>query len=67
MTNTFSAFPEPLRPRRSACAEASRSAQLQRVRAMTVTQRIEVALSIKDRFRHLKPVPFGQRMRPVTL
>ncbi len=44
-------------PRRSGCAEASRSAQLARVRAMTVAQRIEAALSMKTRFRDVRPVP----------
>jgi hypothetical protein len=45
------------RPRRSACADASLQAELDRLRAMTVTERIEAALSIKHKFDGLRPMP----------
>jgi hypothetical protein len=45
------------RPRRSACADASLRAELERLRAMTVVERIEAALGIKHKFDGLRPVP----------
>ncbi len=45
------------RPRRSGCADASLRAELERLRAMTVVERIEAALSIKHKFDGLRPVP----------
>jgi hypothetical protein len=48
------AFP-PLRP--SASHDASRQAEIARVRRMTVEERIKAALGLASRFATLRPVP----------
>jgi hypothetical protein len=53
--------PQPHRPRRSACADASRQAELERLRAMTVAERMRAALAIKGRFQGLRPVSVAPR------
>jgi hypothetical protein len=45
------------RPRRSACLDQSRAFELERLRAMTVAERILMALDMKRRFQELKPAP----------
>lgn len=49
------------RPRRSACADASLQAELERLRAMTVVERIEAALGLKRKFADLQPAPVSPR------
>jgi hypothetical protein len=49
-------FNSPHRPRHSACAAKSKAEELERLRSMTVAERIEAALAIKGRFREFKPV-----------
>lgn len=44
-----------MRPRRSSCAEQSRNHELERLRRMSVEDRIKAALSIGDRFAWLRP------------
>jgi len=46
-------FPNKLRP--SACARQSRQHELERLRRMSVEDRIKAALSIGERFAWLKP------------
>jgi hypothetical protein len=46
--------------RRSACADESLAAELERVRRMTVEERIKAALSMGDRLAWLNPVPVPQ-------
>lgn len=48
------------RPRRSASADAALAAELKRVSAMTIEERIKAALTMKDRFDWLQPAA-GQR------
>lgn len=49
------------RPRRSACADASLEAELERLRAMTVVERIEAALGLGRKFADLRPTPVPPR------
>lgn len=52
--------PEPTpfpRPRRSASAKRSLAAEMERVRAMSVEERIKAALSMRERFNWLQPAP----------
>jgi hypothetical protein len=42
---------------RSACAEASLHAEIERVKMMTVEQRVLSALSMKRRFSWIEPTP----------
>ena len=51
----------PLQPRRSACAERSREAEVARIGQMTVEERIKAALRMSQRFSWLKPVPVSPR------
>jgi len=51
----------PLQPRRSACAERSREAEVARVGQMTVEERIKAALRMGQRFSWLKPAPVSRR------
>jgi hypothetical protein len=47
----------PIRlPRRSASADAALAAELERVSAMTIEERIKAALTMRDRFDWLRPV-----------
>lgn len=46
---------ETVNPRASACAEASLQAEIERVRRMTVEERILAALQLKARFAWLQP------------
>lgn len=52
-------MPEPEvqfhRPRRSACAEAALRAEIERVRRMTIEERIKAALGMRNRFAWLQP------------
>jgi hypothetical protein len=50
---------KPARPsgRRSACAEASLRAEIERLSRMTVEERITEALTMGRRFAGLKPTP----------
>jgi hypothetical protein len=50
------AEPQPHRPRRSECAEAALRAQIERVRRLTIEERIKAALSMGERFSWLQPV-----------
>jgi len=50
-----------LQPRRSACAERSREAEVARIGQMTVEERIKAALRMGQRFSWLKPVPVSPR------
>ena len=43
------------RPRRSACAARSRQEELERLRQMSVEERISAALTIRKRFEWIKP------------
>jgi len=43
------------RSRRSACADAALSAELERVSRMTIEERIKAALTMRDRFDWLQP------------
>jgi hypothetical protein len=47
--------PPTRRPRRSASADAALAAELERVSAMTIEERIKAALTMKDRFDWLQP------------
>lgn len=51
--------PEPSihRPRRSACADASLRAEIERVKRMTIEERVKAALTMRDRFDWLPAVP----------
>jgi len=42
-------------PRRSASANASLAAEMERLRQMTIEERIKAALSMRDRFAWLDP------------
>jgi len=42
-------------PRRSACPAASLAAEMERLRRMTIEERIKAALSMRDRFAWLDP------------
>ena len=54
---------EPSIRRRSACADAALRAEIERVKRMTVEERIKAALTMRDRFDWLLPVPEpGQRV-----
>ena len=44
------------RPRRSACADAAFLAELERVRRMSIEERVKAALSMRERFGWLNPV-----------
>jgi hypothetical protein len=46
-----------LRPRRSACAAASRAGELERLRRLSIAARIAEALSLDRKFSWLKPAP----------
>lgn len=46
---------------RSACAEASFRAQLERIRAMSVEERILAALSLSRKFAWIQPAPRQNR------
>lgn len=48
--------PQRHRPRRSGCADAALRAEIERVRSMTVEERIKAALSMRQRFSWLHPV-----------
>ncbi|MCX6880782.1 MAG: hypothetical protein NTW21_44315 [Verrucomicrobia bacterium] len=50
------AEPPRHRPRRSGCADAALRAEIERVRKMTVEERIKAALSMRQRFSWLHPV-----------
>ncbi|MBU6303012.1 MAG: hypothetical protein KGS60_15795 [Verrucomicrobia bacterium] len=52
--------PSVRRPRRSACADQSLAAELERVSRMTVEERIKAALSMGDRLAWLNPAPAPQ-------
>lgn len=56
--------PEPSihrhRHRRSACADASLRAEIERVERMTIKERVKAALTMRDRFEWLLPVPRRQ-------
>ena len=54
---------EPSSRRRSACGDASLRAEIDRVKRMTVEERIKAALTMRERFDWLLPVPEpGQRV-----
>lgn len=53
MSETKSDFP---RQRRSACADAALRAEIERVRQMTIEERVKAALSIHERFSWLPTV-----------
>jgi hypothetical protein len=44
-------------PRRSVCHAASRRAEIERVRRMTVEERVKAALGLGARFAGLQPAP----------
>lgn len=46
------------KPRRSASAQASRQAELERLQRMSIEERILAALSMRDRFKGLQATPF---------
>ena len=46
--------------RRSACASASLRAEIERLSAMSIEQRIRTALGMKQRFASLRPAPLGR-------
>ena len=48
--------PKPHRPRRSACAEASLRAEIDRVGRMTIEERVKAALSMGQRFSWIKDI-----------
>jgi hypothetical protein len=48
------------RSRRSPCAEEALFAEIERVRRMTIEERIKAALSLADRFSWLQPVRDGE-------
>jgi len=48
--------PQRHRPRRSGCADAALRAEVERVRRMTVEERIKAALSMHQRFSWLQQV-----------
>ncbi len=52
---------DAVKPRASACAKASLQAEIERVRRMTVEERVLAALSMKSRFGWLQPAPTGKR------
>ena len=52
MTGKQSAFP---RPRPSACADAAFKAELERVKRMTIEERVKASLSMRERFAWLEP------------
>lgn len=47
------------KPRRSASAAASRRAEMRRIEAMSVEQRIRAALGMRRRLATLKPAPIA--------
>ena len=51
----LSAAGQPRAPRRSACAASSREKEMERIRRMSVEERIAAALTMGDRFSWLKP------------
>lgn len=48
--------PKQHRPRRSACAEASLRAEIERVDRMTIEERVKAALSMGQRFSWVKEI-----------
>jgi len=48
--------PQRHRPRRSGCADAALRAEIERVRSMSIEERIKAALSMRQRFAWLHPV-----------
>jgi len=48
------------KPRRSASAQASRQAELERLQRMSIEERILAALSMRDRFAGLKASPLSR-------
>jgi hypothetical protein len=46
-------------PRRSACAARSREQEINRLRSLTVEQRIRAALTMRNTFAGLKPTKAG--------
>ena len=52
---------ETAKPRASACAQASLQAEIERVRRMTVEERILAALQMKSKFAWLQPSPVEEQ------
>ena len=48
--------PKQHRPRRSACADASLRAEIERVSRMTIEERVKAALSMWQRFSWVKDI-----------
>ena len=48
--------PKPHRPRRSACADASLQAEIERVRRMTIEERMVAALTMRDRHEWVRQI-----------
>ncbi|MBX3744748.1 MAG: hypothetical protein KF833_05515 [Verrucomicrobiae bacterium] len=51
------------RPRVSRVAQASLQAEIERVAAMTIEERVRAALSMGDRFAWISPVPIDARRK----
>lgn len=45
----------PHRPRRSACGERSKAAELEHIRSLSIAERIKLALTVQSRFAWLEP------------
>jgi hypothetical protein len=43
------------RRRRSACADSAQRAELERIKRMTIEERVKAALSMRERFAWIKP------------
>jgi len=54
-------------PRPSTCATASLAAEMERLRKMTIEERIKVALSMRDRFAWLDPTALRTFRTPPNL
>lgn len=52
---------QSVRPRASGCATASMQSEIERVRRMTVEERVLAALGMKSKFGWLQPAPAGKR------
>jgi hypothetical protein len=59
-TCSYVAEPAFPRPRKSHCADQARTAELARLRRLSIEERIAEALSMSDRFSWLRPTAEGR-------
>jgi hypothetical protein len=58
--------PQRHRPRRSGCADATLRSEIERVRKLTIEERIKAALGMRQRFSWLKPIKPVHPVKPAT-